>query len=192
MDTFDTLIRQATIVDGSGRASYIADLAIRGERIALLGDAGQARARRELDARGLVLAPGFIDVHTHDDTQVIRQPSMLPKLSQGVTTVIVGNCGISAAPVSLTGAPPDPMNLLGPASAFRYPRFADYRLAVEAARPAVNVAALVGHTALRSNHLDRLDRPPTPLTAPPAPPHPRKSQPCAGNWRTAWTPAPWA
>lgn len=162
MDTFDTLIRQATIVDGSGRASYVADLAIRGERIALLGDAGQARARRELDARGLVLAPGFIDVHTHDDTQVIRQPSMLPKLSQGVTTVIVGNCGISAAPVSLTGAPPDPMNLLGPASAFRYPRFADYRLAVEAARPAVNVAALVGHTALRSNHLDRLDRPASP------------------------------
>uniref|UniRef100_A0A8W7PL26 Amidohydrolase 3 domain-containing protein n=1 Tax=Anopheles coluzzii TaxID=1518534 RepID=A0A8W7PL26_ANOCL len=104
------------------------------------------------------LAPGFIDVHTHDDTMVIRQPQMLPKLSQGVTTVIVGNCGISASPVSLQGEPPDPMNLLGPKEAFRYPRFADYRAAVEQAEPAVNVAALVGHTALRSNHLDRLDR----------------------------------
>jgi N-acyl-D-amino-acid deacylase len=65
--------------------------------------------------------------HTHDDTVVIRQPQMLPKLSQGVTTVIVGNCGISASPVSLRGDPPDPMNLLGNAEAFAYPRFLDYR-----------------------------------------------------------------
>src|SRR3546814_21130364 len=83
---------------------------------------------------------------------------MLPKLSQGVTTVIVGNCGISASPVSLRGEPPDPMNLLGAAQAFAYPRFEDYRAAVEAATPAVNVAALVGHTALRSNHMDDLLR----------------------------------
>jgi N-acyl-D-amino-acid deacylase len=55
-----------------------------------------------VDAEGLVLAPGFIDVHTHDDISVIRNPAMLPKLSQGVTTVIVGNCGISAAPVKLS------------------------------------------------------------------------------------------
>jgi N-acyl-D-amino-acid deacylase len=105
-----------------------------------------------------VLAPGFIDVHTHDDTSVIRDPQMLAKLSQGVTTVIVGNCGISAAPVQLAGAPPDPMNLLGDAEDFRYPTFATYVAAVDAAQPAVNVAALVGHTALRNNHMDRLDR----------------------------------
>ncbi len=105
-----------------------------------------------------MLAPGFIDVHTHDDTNGIRTPEMLPKLSQGVTTVIVGNCGISAAPVRLMGDPPDPMNLLGDASVFRYPTFASYIAAVDAARPAVNVAALVGHTALRNNHMDRLDR----------------------------------
>jgi N-acyl-D-amino-acid deacylase len=83
---------------------------------------------------------------------------MLPKLSQGVTTVIVGNCGISAAPVRLRGEPPDPMNLLGEADAFRYPTFADYVAAIELVRPAVNVAGLVGHTALRNNHMDRLDR----------------------------------
>jgi N-acyl-D-amino-acid deacylase len=83
---------------------------------------------------------------------------MLPKLSQGVTTVIVGNCGISASPVSLTGDPPDPMNLLGKSEEFRYCTFADYVAAVGAARPAVNVAALIGHTALRNNHMDRLDR----------------------------------
>jgi N-acyl-D-aspartate/D-glutamate deacylase len=106
----------------------------------------------------LVLAPGFIDTHTHDDTSVIRDPQMLAKLSQGVTTVIVGNCGICAAPVRLKGDPPDPMNLLGNAEAFRYPTFASYVSAIDQARPAVNVGALVGHTALRNNHMDRLDR----------------------------------
>ena len=104
------------------------------------------------------LAPGFIDVHTHDDTAVIRTPAMLPKLSQGVTTVIVGNCGISASPVTLRGEPPDPMNLLGDAEDFRYPTFAAYVDAIREAQPAVNVAALIGHTALRNNHMDRLDR----------------------------------
>lgn len=158
MQHLDTLIRQVNLVDGSGAAAFVADVGICQQRIALIGQAGQVEADHEIDGRGLTLAPGFIDVHTHDDTMVIRQPQMLPKLSQGITTVIVGNCGISASPVSLKGEPPDPMNLLGPRSAFCYPRFADYRAAVEQAEPAVNVAALVGHTALRSNHLDRLDR----------------------------------
>lgn len=158
MSHFETLIRRATVIDGSGNTRFVADVGIAGGRIALLGDAARATAAEVVEADGLALAPGFIDVHTHDDTVVIRQPQMLPKLSQGVTTVIVGNCGISASPVTLAGQPPDPMTLLGPASAFAYPTFADYRAAVEAAVPAVNVAALVGHTALRSNHLERLDR----------------------------------
>jgi N-acyl-D-aspartate/D-glutamate deacylase len=74
----------------------------------------------------------------------------------------VGNCGISASPAQLTHGLPDPMNLLGEASAFCYSTFAEYVDAIEAARPAVNVAALVGHTALRNNHMDRLDRTATP------------------------------
>ncbi|SFY17894.1 MULTISPECIES: amidohydrolase family protein [unclassified Pseudomonas] len=155
---YDTLIRDALVIDGSDTPGYHADVAIRAGRIERIGALSDAQAIEELDAAGRVLAPGFIDVHTHDDTVVIRQPHMLPKLSQGVTTVIVGNCGISAAPVSLRGDPPDPMNLLGTAAAFCYPSFGDYRAAVESAMPAVNVAALVGHTALRSNHLDDLLR----------------------------------
>ena len=88
---------------------------------------------------------------------------MPSRITQGVTTVIVGNCGISAAPVMLRGHPPDPMNLLGDADAFRYPTFASYVAAIAAAPPAVNVAAFAGHTALRSNHLDRLDRAASPV-----------------------------
>ncbi len=154
----DTLIRNASVLDGSGSDAQIIDVAISGGRIGAIGLALSCRASRQVDANGLVLAPGFIDVHTHDDTYVIRKPEMLAKLSQGVTTVIVGNCGISAAPVRLRGEPPDPMNLLGNADAFRYPTFTAYMAAIRGAQPAVNVGALVGHTALRNNHMDRLDR----------------------------------
>lgn len=155
---FDLIIRNAQIIDGSGETAYSADLAISGGFIAAIGDLSAGEAIAVRDAQGLVLAPGFIDVHTHDDLQVIHAPQMLPKISQGITTVIVGNCGISASPVTLTGDLPDPMNLLGAPEDFSYADFASYKQAVNNAQPAVNVAALIGHTALRNNHMDRLDR----------------------------------
>ena len=158
MSSCDTLIRNASVLDGSGSAPNVLDIALRDGRICEIGPNLECRADSVVDAKGLALMPGFIDVHTHDDIAVICKPAMLPKLSQGVTTVIVGNCGISAAPVSLRGGLPDPMNLLGVAGDFRYARFADYVAAIQEARPAVNVAALIGHTALRNNHMDRLDR----------------------------------
>src|SRR5262245_28845023 len=160
---FDWVIRNATVVDGSGAPARRADVALQGERIAAVGEPGaQLEAAQVCDARGLHLAPGFIDVHTHDDLRVIEHPELLPKLSQGVTSVIVGNCGISASPLLLRGALPNPMNLLGEPAAFRYPQFAGYARAVEAAGPGVNVGALIGHTALRAAQLDRLDRPARP------------------------------
>ena len=155
----DTLIRGALVLDGSGGAPFEADVAVADGVISFVGLDAALHPNEVVDGAGLVLAPGFIDVHTHDDTNVIRAPAMWPKLSQGVTTVIVGNCGICAAPARLTGDPPDPMNLLGKADAFTYPDFASYVDALERARPAVNVAALIGHTTLRNNHMDRLDRP---------------------------------
>jgi N-acyl-D-aspartate/D-glutamate deacylase len=158
MTSCDILIRNARVFDGSGAAPESLDVAIAGGRICDIGSKLTIRSSEIMDAAGIALAPGFIDAHTHDDTAVIRNPAMLPKLSQGVTTVIVGNCGISASPVSLRGEPPDPMNLLGSADDFRYPTFASYLDALREARPAVNVGALIGHTALRNNHMDHLDR----------------------------------
>lgn len=154
----DTLIRGASLLDGSGAPAERLDLAVAGDRICAIGTELRIPASVVVQGEGLCLSPGFIDVHTHDDLAVLRTPAMTPKITQGITTVIVGNCGISASPVNLRGGVPDPMNLLGAAAEFRYPTFAAYREAVGAARPAVNVAALVGHTALRNNHMDRLDR----------------------------------
>ncbi len=157
----DTLIKGARVIDGTGAPAVERDVAVKDGRIVAIVAIGALdgwTAENVVEANGRVLAPGFIDVHTHDDTHVIRSPQMLPKISQGVTTVIVGNCGISASPVTLKGDPPDPMNLLGAFDDFQYPTFAAYIDAVNQARPAVNVGALIGHTALRNNHMDRLDR----------------------------------
>ncbi|WP_210401687.1 D-aminoacylase [Lacimicrobium sp. SS2-24] len=156
--TPDSIIRDALVYDGSLAAPVKQDVLIKGDKILTLTQPGQHQARHVIDAGGLALAPGFIDVHTHDDLEVIRNPGMLNKISQGVTTVIVGNCGISAAPVHLNNAIPDPLNLLGEAEEFRFPRFKDYIQAVNKAQPNVNVAALVGHTALRAQVMDNLDR----------------------------------
>src|SRR4051794_39190242 len=152
------LIRNANVFDGSGAEGQVLDVAVRDGRISALGPGLSYPSAESMDADGLALAPGFIDVHTHDDTVVIRAPAMLPKISQGVTTVIVGNCGISASPVTLRDGLPDPMNLLGEYGDFRYTSFAAYVDAIRQAQPSVNVGALIGHTALRNNHMDRLDR----------------------------------
>jgi N-acyl-D-aspartate/D-glutamate deacylase len=162
LPTCDTLIRNVQIIDGSGGEPQSGSVAVVGDRIQAVGKLDEYSSPNTIDGEGKVLAPGFVDAHTHDDLYVIHHPEMLPKISQGVTTVIVGNCGISAAPVRLKAELPDPMNLLGNADAFRYSTFSAYVEAVNTAEPAVNVAALVGHTALRNNHMDRLDRVATP------------------------------
>ncbi|WP_110600266.1 N-acyl-D-amino-acid deacylase family protein [Salinicola lusitanus] len=156
--TFDVIIRRAQVVDGTGREPFVADVGVKGERIAAIGDLDATQAAQVVEAAGRYLSPGFIDVHTHDDSCAIRQPEMRPKISQGITTVIVGNCGISASPVKIDGEVPDPMNLLGEADDF-FDTFGDFASAVDAAMPAVNVAALIGHTTLRAGVMDRFDRP---------------------------------
>jgi len=159
---YDWVFRNARIVDGTGAPSFIGDLAVTGEKIAALckpGTIPSGAGESERDLSGMALAPGFIDSHTHDDRIVLDAPDMLPKISQGVTTVVVGNCGISLAPVTFTDTPPPPpMNLLGGAEAYEFPTFAAYADAVARKHPAVNVAALIGHSALRIATMDDISR----------------------------------
>lgn len=158
----DTIIAGATVYDGSGAEPFLADVVLRGGVIHAIRPPAPPPADA-IDGRGLALAPGFIDAHTHDDLIAIAAPQMTAKITQGVTTVVVGNCGISAhADFSTAAQLPDPMVLLGDATQFRHADFAAYAAAVEAAQPATNVIALVGHTVLRARHLDRLDREATP------------------------------
>ena len=161
---FDLIIEGGELVDGSGAARVSADVGITGDRITAMGALAQAPARQRASAQGRVVAPGFIDVHTHDD-RLLLEPARgpHPKLSQGVTTVVTGNCGISFAPL-VTVSPPAPLNLLG-TTGWRFERFADYLDALEHAQPAVNAACLVGHTTLRARHMKDLNRPATPEEA---------------------------
>ena len=142
------LLHGGTVVDGTGAPGVRADVRVEDGRIAEVGPHLEARGATRIDVSGRVVAPGFIDTHTHDDQYVLSSPQALPKLSQGVTTVIVGNCGISLAPLVHPNVPP-PLNLLGGPGKHVFPTMRAYAAAVDAARPAVNVAALFGHSTLR-------------------------------------------
>lgn len=164
-DTFDLAIRGGTIIDGSGAPRLVGDIGVRGMRIAALGDLGQARGTHEIDATGLIVAPGFIDAHTHDDRMLLAAGDMTPKVSQGVTTVVAGNCGISLAPMPAPVRTPvtPPLDLLDATGEwYRFRSFAAYVTALEQNPAAVNAALYVGHTTLRAITMDTLDRPATP------------------------------
>jgi N-acyl-D-amino-acid deacylase len=127
------LLRGGTVIDGTGAPRFAADIRIERERIVAIGPALPAHGATVLDVTGRIVAPGFIDVHTHDDQIVLAAPEMLPKISQGVTTVVVGNCGISLAPLMHADVPP-PLNLLG--NKFVHPTMAAYAADVDRTRPA--------------------------------------------------------
>ena len=161
---FDILIRNASIVDGTGAPRFKADIGISGDRIARIGDLSALRGEVEIDLAGRIAAPGFIDAHTHDDRIMLSGPDMAPKVSQGVTTIIGGNCGVSLAPMPRPIPDPvtPPLNLLdGEGEWFRFPTFAAYLDALRAQPAATNCAMLVGHTTLRVATMDDLTQPAT-------------------------------
>ncbi|WP_285414903.1 D-aminoacylase [Variovorax sp. efr-133-TYG-130] len=158
MAMLDLVIEGGEVIDGSGAPRVRADVGVQQGRIVRLGELAGVAARERFDARGRIVAPGFIDVHTHDDRLLLDAPQGAhPKLSQGVTTVVTGNCGVSLAPLCSAVTPPAPLDLLG-SDAWRFDRFGDYLDALEQARPALNAACLVGHSTLRVRHMARLDR----------------------------------
>ena len=134
---YDTIIRNGRVVDGTGSPARRADVAIQGGKIVAVGAMPDARATTEIDAKGLVVAPGFIDVHTHAD-ELHEQPTAEHFLRMGVTTVVAGNCGGSSLPLSEALAK------------------------IEAARPALNYATLVGHNTVRRAVMETARRAATP------------------------------
>lgn len=158
---FDCLISGGTVIDGTRAPRFDADVGIVDGRIAAVGALRRQPARQVIDATGRIVAPGFIDAHTHDDLAVLTTPALPFKVSQGVTTVVTGNCGISGAPWRDGCANPPPLDLMERCGRTSHERFADYLAALKGEPAAVNVAALVGHTTLRALHMAALDRPAT-------------------------------
>ena len=158
--SFDLLIRGGTVIDGTRQPRFDADIGIRNGMIVAIGDLSAEPARVTLEVGGKIVAPGFIDSHTHDDHAVLSDPDMIFKISQGVTTVVTGNCGISLAPLKPELPRPMPQSLLGQSGDDPRPfeHFSDYLDALRRAPASVNVAAMVGHTTLRLMTMDSLDR----------------------------------
>ena len=144
--THDMVLRGGTVYDGTGRPARAADVALRGDRIAAVAP-GLGPGRTEVDVSGLAVSPGFIDVHAHDDFAVLLEPELPFKLFQGVTTVVVGNCGSGVVPfeAGLTR-----FRRFHPAANPRPWRgFGEYLARVDEVRPALNVGVLIGHGSLR-------------------------------------------
>ncbi|HDY8628546.1 N-acyl-D-amino-acid deacylase family protein [Klebsiella pneumoniae] len=144
------VLRDVLLFDGVGEPPVPADVAIAGEYITAIGAPGSLVGEHIIEAQGLALAPGFIDVHTHDDRALLMPGMMSAKLSQGVTTVITGNCGLSLAPAQMAHVPA-PLDLIATPEWLRFPRFADYLAALTNDGIAVNAACMVGHTTLRAS-----------------------------------------
>jgi N-acyl-D-aspartate/D-glutamate deacylase len=151
----DLLIRGATVYDGSGRPGRIEDIAIKNGRIALAGS-----AKETLDAGGLALMPGIIDVHTHYDAQITWDPKLTPSPALGVTTAIMGNCGFGIAPCpkelretvlkNLSVVEGMDVNALLTGTRWDFESFAEYLDALERIHPYANVGVLAGHSTIRS------------------------------------------
>lgn len=159
----DILIRGGSILDGTGTPAFSADIGVRAGRIVAVGELASEPARSRIDVSGLVVAPGFIDVHAHDDAAMLAEAPYTAKLTQGVTTVVVGNCGFSLAPSPRrdelrTFASP----IFGPTlDEWQGVTFSDYLDALDRRQPLINTAALVGHGTVRAAVMGFDDRPPT-------------------------------
>ena len=157
---WDTILLGAEVYDGRGNPPGRVDVGIAKGRIQAVGDLSHAEAETRVDLTGHRLCPGFIDVHSHSDVYALVEPSAASKITQGVTTEVVGNCGASAAP--LHGAYRLPADWRSHPCPGEWQTVADYRALVDKVRPAVNIAMLIGHNTLRAGAVGYEGRPATP------------------------------
>jgi N-acyl-D-aspartate/D-glutamate deacylase len=155
---YDIVIRGGTIVDGSGKASYTGDVAITGDRIAAVGGK-LGPARRDIDADGLLVTPGWVDVHTHYDGQAMWDPLLTPSCWHGVTTVLFGNCGVGFAPVKkehrgalmdlMEGVEEIPNPVLAAGLSWEWESFPQFMDELERLPRAIDIGAQIAHLPLR-------------------------------------------
>ncbi len=157
---FDWIIKNGYIIDGSGLAGYPGDVAVLGDRIAAVGDLENAEAHQVINADGCVIAPGFIDIHSHSDPTILANPRVESKVRQGITTEVTGQCGSSAAPISGQGIQHAKENYAKYGVTPSWNTVAEYREYVEKQGVAVNQALLIGLGTLRINAMGHSDREP--------------------------------
>jgi N-acyl-D-amino-acid deacylase len=160
------LIQNTTIADGSGGALYKGSILIENDRLVSVGAVSEAQADRVIDGAGLVAAPGFIDTHSHSDLRILTEPEVLPKITQGITTEILGQDGISMAPLPEEYISPWRKNLAGldgdsDRVNWRYQTTDGYLAELLRARPGLNVAYLVPHGNVRMEAMGLSDAKPT-------------------------------
>ena len=156
---YDLLIENARIVDGTGAPAYPGSLAVKDGRIVALGAVHGRDAREIIDAAGQVLAPGFVDPHTHFDAQIAWDSLLTPSAEHGVTTAVMGNCGVGVAPVrptmhdflmgDLVNVEGIPQNVMEAGIDWQWGHFGEYMDAMDRRGLGINVAALVAMTPLR-------------------------------------------
>ena len=156
---YDLIISGGAVIDGTGADGIRADIAISAGRIARIGELDDATTARTIDASGKVVTPGFVDLHTHLDAQVGWDPLMSSSSYHGVTTAMIGNCGVTFAPCSEKNRPylAELMESVEDIAAeaimdglpWDWSSYGEYLDSVQALRPALNVVGLVGHSAIR-------------------------------------------
>jgi N-acyl-D-amino-acid deacylase len=157
----DLIVRHGTVIDGTGAPPFRADVGVRDGRIAAVGNLSRAAARRNLSAAGLLVTPGFIDIHSHSDFTLLADPRAQSSVAQGVTTELVGNCGHGCAPVADIQTARDNIYGYGSQPPITWCSMGEYLRTLAAARPAVNVLTLVPNGMLCRAVLGLDDRPPT-------------------------------
>jgi N-acyl-D-amino-acid deacylase len=162
MKTPDLVLKNGTVIDGTGRMGYPADVAIRRNYILAIDVPGTLVAGEEIDCKGLVIAPGFIDTHSHSDLRVLSEPQLPMKVRQGITLEVFGQDGVSVAPIRTDDQPQVARSLAGLDGrldrAWDWQSVAEYLGAIEHARPAIDCAYLIPHGAVRLSVMGMEDR----------------------------------